>query len=124
MKIAINKCYGGFSLNNEAAKLLKEKGVKITFNGEYYSDGSGPKETYGHEESHHLSNENFGINNDENYDAWRVDERLIEVIEKLGEENVGTRLSRIRIKEIPDDVEWYIDDYDGIETIHEAHRSW
>ena len=26
--------------------------------------------------------------------------------------------------EIPDDVEWEIDDYDGIETIHEVHRSW
>ena len=29
-----------------------------------------------------------------------------------------------KIIEIPDDIEWEIDNYDGIESIHEKHRSW
>ena len=39
------------------------------------------------------------------------------------EQNDG-KFSYLKIVEIPDDVEWEIDDYDGIETIHEVHRSW
>lgn len=119
MKIAINNCYGGFSLNDKVAKILREKGVKVTFAGEYYSDGSGPK--IGN--SHYLSNEDFGIV-DDNYNKWRSDKRLIEAIEEVGYENSGDRFSEIRIVEIPDDVDWEIEEYDGIESIHEKHRIW
>jgi len=28
------------------------------------------------------------------------------------------------VVDIPDDIEYEIDDYDGIESVHEAHRSW
>jgi len=123
MKITINKCYGGFSVNNDVAKLLREKGVKITFEGENYPDGSGPKAKFIGEETHHLGNEDFGIKSD-NYDIWRSDPRLIEAIEEIGQDKAGGRFSEISIVEIPDDVDWYIDDYDGIESIHENHRSW
>ena len=30
----------------------------------------------------------------------------------------------LRIADVPDDIEWYIDDYDGIETVREVHRTW
>jgi hypothetical protein len=39
-------------------------------------------------------------------------------------EMVNGRFSNLKIVEIPDDVEWQIDDYDGMETIHEKHRMW
>ena len=32
--------------------------------------------------------------------------------------------AQLRIVDIPDDVNWYIDDYDGIETVREHHRTW
>ena len=114
MKIAINKCYGGFSVTNAVTKLLKEKGVNIPDSSPLFKEDDG---------CHHLSNEDFGIE-DNDYNKWRADKRLIEAIEEVGEEKSSTRLSRIVIIDIPDDVEWEIDDYDGIESIHEVHRSW
>lgn len=53
----------------------------------------------------------------------RTDPRLVECVETLGEEADGS-LARLKVVEIPDDVEWEICDYDGVETIHEVHRSW
>ena len=54
---------------------------------------------------------------------FRTDEDLIKVIETLGNEADGN-FSSLEIVEIPDDVEWEIDEYDGSETIEEVHRSW
>ncbi len=53
----------------------------------------------------------------------RDDPKLVEVVERLGEAANGAHAS-LRVVEIPDDVEWEIDEYDGVETIHEKHRSW
>ena len=53
----------------------------------------------------------------------RTDKKLIECVETLGYKANG-RFADLEVVEIPDDVEWYIDNYDGIETIHEVHRSW
>jgi len=48
---------------------------------------------------------------------------LIAVIEELGEEANG-RCAEIAIVEIPDDVEWEVDEYDGKEWVAEIHRTW
>lgn len=34
------------------------------------------------------------------------------------------RLAELEVVEIPDGTDWEIDDYDGVETIHEKHQSW
>ena len=56
------------------------------------------------------------------HDIERNDPTLIEVVEEL--ENSSGSLASLSIVEIPDGIEWYIYDYDGMETIHENHRSW
>ena len=91
VKIALNKCFGGFSLSEKAYEALGLEWDKYGF--EY-------------KEEHK-----------------RTDPKLIEVIEKLGEEADG-RHDRLVVVEVPDDVNWYIDDYDGVETIREHHRTW
>jgi len=100
MKIVINKCFGGFGLSEA---VYKELGIK--WDGYDY-----------------LSNDALGIK-DDNYYAFRSDKRLVDAVEKVGEEKASGELAKLRVVEIPDDVEWEIDEYDGIESIHEKHRS-
>jgi len=56
-------------------------------------------------------------------DDIRSDPALIRVIEVLGEE-ANSEYSELVIVEVPDDVEWAIDEYDGAEWIAEKHRVW
>ena len=91
MKIAINKCYGGFSLSEKAYEFL---GLKWDYYGYHYSD---------HDK--------------------RTDPKLIECIEKLGAEANGF-YAKLEIIEIPDDVNWEIKEYDGVEWVAEKHRTW
>ena len=56
-------------------------------------------------------------------DIERTDPKLIAAVEELGEEANGS-YSNLRIVYVPDDVSWYIDDYDGQETVRENHRTW
>lgn len=53
----------------------------------------------------------------------RTNPKLVECVEALGEKANGECAS-LKVVEIPDDVKWYIEEYDGIESIHEKHRIW
>ena len=112
MKIVINKCHGGFGLNHEATLLYgKLKGLNIVWEIDKCN-------LY-----HHYIGE---ISEDTYFADWdipRTDPVLIEVVEKLGE-NVNQRGAELKVVEIPDDVEWILQDYDGIEWIAEKHRTW
>lgn len=57
------------------------------------------------------------------WEITRDDERLIKVVEKLGDRANGA-CAELKIVEIPDYVDWEIDEYDGLESVDEAHRSW
>jgi len=32
--------------------------------------------------------------------------------------------SELKIVHVPDEVDWYISEYDGLEQVHEKHRTW
>lgn len=102
MKIVINKCYGGFSISKEAAEFMAARGNEVA-----------KKEL---EESQKLGSW-YG------YEYSRVDLDLIAAVEELGDKANG-EFAKLKVVEIPDDVEYEIQDYDGIETIHEKHRGW
>lgn len=53
----------------------------------------------------------------------RVNPIFISIVEELCEESYGKR-SKLKVIEIPDDIDYYISDYDGIESVHENHRIW
>ena len=57
------------------------------------------------------------------YNDNRTDTKLVECVETLGDIASGS-LAELKVVEIPNDVEWYIDNYDGIEWVAEAHRTW
>ena len=123
MKIAINSDFGGFSLSHQAFEmLLNRKGIdsgayEIVTEGEsfgfpresfYYKGHAGKSEYY-------ISQYDFFEN--------RADEDLIYVIETLGKDANGSCAS-LKVVEIPDDVNWYIEEYDGREHVAEVHRTW
>ncbi len=118
IKVAINRCFGGFGISDEAfEKLLERKGVvfdkveseSILYGANYYQAGH-----YGDDE-YYISPYDYTEN--------RSDPDLIAVIEEMGNESWGWA-AEIGIVEIPDDVKWHIHEYDGIEHVAEDHRTW
>ena len=102
MKIVINRCFGGFNLSQAAQKLYFEL------------QSSEPGEWLERFDSYHHWKP---------WDVERSDPNLVQVVEQLGAASWG-RHSKLKVVEIPDDVSWYIHDYDGQETVHEQHRQW
>lgn len=49
---------------------------------------------------------------------WRSDPDTVALVEKMGSKKASGYGCHIGIEEIPDNVEFTIDDYDGAETVH------
>lgn len=138
-KVILNKCYGGFGVSIEAYKLYaKKKGLNLYFYNYDYINSQTIYKKIGEPTDNTLFlhcftkdiGDNVTISEDDykKYSLWlykdyREDPTLIEVVEELGEK-ANSRYSNLRIVEIPDDLDYVIDDYDGIETLHENVREW
>ena len=138
MKIVVNKCFGGFGLSPIAIKeYLKLKGKEAFFyiQSKYkFRGGINEYKKVLLDERHHItyvSTKDLGDTTndipDDYYfsihDIKRTDVDLVKVVETLGDK-ANDWAADLRVVEIPDDVKWEIDEYDGIETVHEVHRSW
>lgn len=100
-KVVINACHGGFGLSREATdRYCAEKNINP---GKWMSFGYYSKFYAGQ--------------------LLRDDPLLIKIVEEMGEEADGS-MSKLKIVEIPDDIEWSIHEYDGSEWVAEAHRTW
>jgi hypothetical protein len=53
----------------------------------------------------------------------RTDPKLVKCVEVLGAKANG-EYSDLKVVEIPDNIDWYIDDYDGLESVKDGYRSW
>jgi hypothetical protein len=53
----------------------------------------------------------------------RANPKLVAVVEKLGD-RAGGNATELKVVEIPDGIEWEIEDYDGWEWVCEKHRKW
>lgn len=53
----------------------------------------------------------------------RDDPTLVRIVEEMGS-NAWGRYSELKVVEVPDGVLWMIQDYDGMEWVAEAHRTW
>jgi hypothetical protein len=142
MKIVINKCYGGFGLSHEAIMRYGEiKGISIypiveirelkSFKDRDRKYKLYDPDTYG-EEPFIIYYTTAPLNSDGTYSAenWiseydfeRNDPALIQTIEELGEKANGS-CAKLKIVEIPDGVDYEIEEYDGREHIAESHRVW
>jgi hypothetical protein len=59
------------------------------------------------------------------FDPWDYEIRNHPILIQAVEEGVKSgRIKWIKIIEIPDDVDWIINEYDGAEWVAERHRTW
>jgi hypothetical protein len=138
MEIVINKCYGGFGISHEAIMLYaKKKGIQLfpfidkkpyDFKNQKFVAWDGketPPMNMLHYATQPLTSDGKYIEDSYwgEYSLERSDPILIEVIKELGDKANGWA-AKLQIVEIPDGIDWYMDDYDGIESIHENHQSW
>ena len=98
-KVAINKCYGGFSISKECAKWIENKyGIDLSKEydyGAYY------------------------------FDKKRHAKELIDAIETLGSEACCGDCAKIVLEDCPSGL-YQIEDYDGYETLitPDDEREW
>lgn len=139
-KVILNKSYGGFDVSMKAyQEYAKRKHLKLSFYKQVFKDckmtytlvsskNIKDKEffytisTKGHGRlTHHIPDEDILYLNED----FREDETLIDVVEELGKE-ANTIYSDLVVVEIPDDVakDYVIDNYDGIEVLHQRVKEW
>lgn len=111
MKIVINKCYGGFGLSLAAVEQLIEWGSEEAKDSLESRKRDFP-ELGGRLRDH------FRVYGDD-----RTNSLLIRVVEELGEVASG-KLGKLKVIKIPDDIEYDIKEYDGVEWVAEKHRTW
>ena len=140
MKIVINSCFGGFCLSEKAVEVIMNKKGFNCFkyrqtkyslrdgNDEYVKCESYPKRPF--LTTYYCTRDLGDVVNKLPYEAIfneygleRNDADLVSTVEELGNQ-ADTCVSRLKVVEIPDDVKWEIGNYDGLESVHERHRSW
>ncbi len=113
-RVMICDAHGGFGLSREAFLRLRELGQRDALDepdiGEPWGEGQPVRESYGG-----LDSFCTGIP--------RTDPHLLQVFDELDQQASG-RFCVLKAVEIPDDVEYQIEEYDGAEWVAEAHRTW
>lgn len=139
MKVVINDMHGGFSLSYEGMlHYAMLKGLEL------YPEKDNPNDYWRYwlvpkdQRPTDLTTAQWcalphegRVAYNEQWDKLRLSERdmprndpaLVQTVEELGDKAAG-RYSSLKIVEIPDDVKWEIDEYDGLEWVAEVHRKW
>lgn len=138
MKLVINTCYGGFGLSDKAYEKLISWGVPVR---KYLEEERDPATLrYIHQpqnegevifdrkldEPSKLNDALRGLDG-RYWETWTRNSRshplIVRVVEELGSAANG-RFASLSIVEIPDDIEYTIEEYDGYEHVAEKHRTW
>jgi len=139
-RIVINNCYGGFGLSNDA--ILRYLELSSTPVWSEINDGlipfkywlvpPGPNrvsDPNANEWSSMSMQERQAHNkkySDQVFcdrDIPRDDPFLVQTVLELGEKSYGSH-AELKVIEVPGDVDWVIEEYDGNEWVAEKHRKW
>jgi hypothetical protein len=136
MKVVINKCYGGFGLSKAGMELYASfKGITLYIEDEDKFGGptywtvpadQRPKEINWNSatlEERQAYNKAYSASHIYDRDIERNDPALVKVVEQLGPKANGD-YAELKVVEVPDDVVWDVEEYDGNEWIAETQRTW
>jgi len=142
MKVLINKCYGGFNVTPEVIKrlvVLEAKCIEKIAPKKYYGVESEWKKDFpnyldmgdgffAHKHGYNVYKDGFLYQLNDGYgdekSKTRTDKNLISVFEELGSENSSGMCAKLGVVEIPDGIDFVIEEYDGYESVAEKHRTW
>lgn len=139
-RVVINKCHGGFGLSNDAVlRYLELSSVPVWCEEQnslipfkYWLVPPGPDRlsdpssdewadmTIQERQAH---NQAYSKQVFYDREVPRDDPFLVRTVLELGEKANG-RCAELKVVEIPEDVDWTIEEYDGLEWIAERHRTW
>ncbi len=140
MKIVINRCYGGFGISHEGMMryfeikgqqvwpeqeggyfkyytywlLSPEDRMEVKTNDAFYAMPLEERKAYNELQAEQTVYQR---------EVKRDDPALVQAVEELGHKAWGDH-AELKVVEIPDGINWYIDEYDGVEVINECHQSW
>lgn len=141
MKLVINEAHGGFGLSEQAVRRyfeIKNEPLWVEPDTQYQSIGIiryyrvSPEDRIPNRDEEFYSmpveerieyNKACAEQSFYDRDLCRADPVLVQVVEELGELADG-RYATLKVVEIPDDVKWQIEEYDGSEWVAEKHRTW
>lgn len=145
MKVVINACFGGFGLSTEAMlRLIEMKSDAVETKSLKKYSGFSSMEAYQKDNSYRTFKDvgngfvKSGFTEDVLYkdntvyslkdkygddQGIRAHKDLIKIVEEMGDKANG-ECAELKIVEIPDGIHWVIEEYDGSESVEEAHQSW
>ena len=140
-KVVINACHGGFGLSHKGIlAYLEQSGQQVWAEANEKYSGLIPFTYYLVPPEHRVQgtpdnwhdmtleqrqahNATYSETVFHDRDLARDDPCLVQVVEQLGAVANG-RHADLKVVEIPDDVNWYIEEYDGKEWVAERHQTW
>lgn len=132
MKVVINTCFGGFGLSDEAYEKLIEWGIPVRKYIEQKQDPITKLYLPEHANNGKVIFDNT-LDDDPNlasgryWETWLGDDRthplLVRVVEELGAKANGM-YADLKVVEVPINIKWHIEEYDGAEHVAENHRTW
>ena len=122
-KVVINTCYGGFGLSEAAVKHYAD--LK-KFTVWPVCDDKFGLVTYWLVPPAEQDSKKYGELTLSENNIPRDDPELVLTIEQLTTLGINPcgKFAELQIVEIPDDIEWDLEEYDGTEWIAERHRKW
>jgi hypothetical protein len=113
--IVINRCHGGFGLSWDAQiAYLERAGIAYTLIDRESRDDT---RRFGQEIKLTTGRPWYDT------EIARDDPILVGLVREMGKE-VNNNFSDLKVVKIPGNVEWTIDEYDGLEWVAEKHRTW
>ena len=129
IQVVINTKFGGFNLSDEVIEECIKRGMKLTAwteDGDYEDKDADFVEWETHSgDTKRICGSRYSCCR-ESDKAFRTHPTLLAAIRKVGVRKSSGRFCQLKIITIPfaDTNGWHIDEYDGMESVEEDHRSW